>query len=104
MSGYNIPITLIRYNDSSSEWEDVALLHARINKTGGSEYWGSGAYQSKATLTFEVRYSPIVSAIFLSTQEYRIRYAGAEYDVEDVDDYMQMHRTLKITGVARGVK
>ncbi len=102
MSGYNIPIMLIRYNDSSSAWEDVALLHARVNKTGGSEYWSSAAYQSKATLTFEVRYSPKVAAIFLNTQEYRIRYAGNEYDVEDVDDYMQMHRTLKITGVARG--
>ena len=100
---YNLPITLIRYNDSTSEWEDIALLHARINKTGGSENWSSAAYQSRATLTVEVRYSPIVAAIFLSTQEYRIRYGGAEYDVQDVDDYMQMHRTLKITGVGRGV-
>jgi head-tail adaptor len=98
-----MPIILIRYNDSTSEWEDVALLHARVNKTAGSENWSSGAYQSRATLTFEVRYSPVVSAIFLSTQEYRIRYAGHEYYVEDVDDYMQMHRTLKITGVGRGV-
>lgn len=100
---YNLPIVLIQYNDSSGEWEDVALLHARINKTGGSEYWGSGAYQSKATLTFEVRYSPKVASIFLNTQLYRIRYNGAEYDVEDVDDYLQQHRTLKIMGVARGV-
>ena len=100
---YNIPITLIRYNVNTREWEDVAILHARINKVKGSEDWSSSAYQSRATLTFEVRYSPVVSAIFLSTQEYRIRYAGAEYDVQDVDDYMQQHRTLKITGVGRGV-
>ena len=104
MSAFNHPIVLMQYNDSTSTWEDVILLHARINKTGGYENWSSGAYQSRATLTFEVRYSPIVSAIFLSTQEYRIRYNGTEYDVEDVDDYTQMHRTLKITGVARGVK
>lgn len=100
---YNLPIMLIRYNESSGEWEDSALLHARINKTGGSEYWGSGAYQSKATLTFEVRYSPKVASIFLNTQLYRIRYNGHEYDVEDADDYLQQHRTLKIMGVARGV-
>ena len=100
---YNLPIMLIRYNESSGDWEDAALLHARINKTGGSEYWGSGAYQSKATLTFDVRYSPKVASIFLNTQLYRIRYNGHEYDVEDVDDYLQQHRTLKIVGVARGV-
>lgn len=100
---YNLPIMLVRYNESSGEWEDVALLHARINKTGGSENWSSGAYQSRATLTFEVRYSPLVASIFLNTQLYRIRHNGAEYDVEDVDDYLQKHRTLKIVGVARGV-
>ncbi len=100
---YNLPIMLVQYNESSGEWDDVALLHARINKTGGSENWSSGAYQSRATLTFEVRYSPKVAAIFLNTQLYRIRYNGAEYDVEDVDDYLQKHRTLKIVGVARGV-
>jgi SPP1 family predicted phage head-tail adaptor len=100
---YNLPITLIWYNDSTGEWEDKARLHARINKTGGSEYWGSGAYQSKATLTFEVRYAPVVASIFLNTQSYRIRYNGVEYDVDDVDDYLQQHRTLKISGVARGV-
>ncbi len=100
---YNMPIMLVRYNESTGEWEDAALLHARINKTGGSEYWGSGAYQSKATLTFEVRYSPKVASIFLNTQLYRIRYNGHEYDVDDVDDYLQQHRCLKIMGVARGV-
>lgn len=100
---YNLPIMLVQYNESSGEWDDVALLHARINKTGGSENWSSGAYQSRATLTFEMRYSPKVAAIFLNTQLYRIRYNGAEYDVEDVDDYLQKHRTLKIVGVARGV-
>lgn len=100
---YNLPIMLLRFNESSGAWEDEALLHARINKTGGSEYWGSGAYQSKATLTFEVRYSPVVASIFLNTQLYRIRYNGAEYDIDDVDDYLQQHRTLKISGVARGV-
>ena len=100
---YNLPIILVQYNESSGEWEEIALLHARINKTGGSENWSSGAYQSRATLTFEVRYSPKVASIFLNTQLYRIRYNGAEYDVEDVDDYLQKHRTLKIVGVARGV-
>ena len=100
---YNLPIMLVCFNESSGAWEDVALLHARINKTGGSEYWSSGAYQSKAMLTFEVRYSPKVASIFLNTQLYRIRYNGAEYDVDDVDDYLQQHRTLKISGVARGV-
>lgn len=100
---FHRPITLIKYDENTGEWRDTALLHARVNKASGSEYWSSGAYQSKATLSFEVRYSPMTAPIFLSTQIYRIRYDGHEYDIEDVDDYQQMHRTLKLMGVARGV-
>ena len=101
---FHRPITLIKYDENTGEWKDIApILHARVNKASGSEYWSSGAYQSKATLSFEVRYSPMVASICLNTQIYRIRYNGHEYDIEDVDDYQQMHRTLKLMGVARGV-
>lgn len=100
---YNKPITLIKLNEDTNEWEDVGTtLHARVNKTGGSEYLSSGAYQSKATLTFQVRYSSVVADIFLNTQLYRIRYAGAEYNVEDYDDFEERHREVKLVGVARG--
>lgn len=100
---FDKPVTLIKYNESSNKWIDLALIHASINKTGGSEYLSSGAYQSKATLTFEIRYSQTASDIFLNTQLYRLRYNGAEYDIEDYDDYREMHRTIKLLGVARGV-
>lgn len=100
---YDRPITLIKYDDVKKEWNDLVYLHAHVNKTGGSEYLSSGAYQSKATLTFEVRYSKLVSAVFLNTQIYRIRYNGAEYDIEDYDDYLEMHRSIRLLGVARGV-
>ena len=100
---YNKPITLRKYDEEAKEWSDAGVLHARINKTGGSEYLGSGAFQSTATLTFDVRYSPLVAGIFLNTQLYRVRYAGAEYDVQDYDDYEEQHRTVRLLGVARGV-
>ena len=100
---FNKPIVLRKFDEDLKEWNDVATLHARVNKTGGSEYLASGAYQSTATLTFDVRYSPIVADIFLNTQLYRVRYAGAEYDIQDYDDYEEKHRTVRLLGVARGV-
>lgn len=100
---YDKTIVLIRYNEESKTWVDVATLHARINKTGGTEYLSSGAYQSKATLTFEVRYSSLISEIYLNTQLYRIRYKNNEYDLEDYDDYQERHMSVRLLGVARGV-
>ena len=100
---YDKPVTLRQYDEATKVWSDVASLHASVNKTGGSEYLSSGALQSKATLTFEFRWSPPLSAVYLHTQLYRLRYNGDEYDVEDYDDYMEQHRTVRLLGVARGV-
>ena len=101
---YDRPVNILKYDEDTREWKTVAVgLHAYVNKTGGTEYLSSGAYQSKATLTFEFRYSSFLAAVFLNTQLYRIVYNGAEYDIEDFDDYQETHRTIRLLGVARGV-
>lgn len=101
---YDRPVSLFRYDEATKEWNCIARnLHAYVNKTGGTEYLSSGAYQSKATLTFEFRFSKFLAAVFLNTQLYRIEYNGAQYDVEDYDDFQEMHRTIRLLGVARGV-
>lgn len=101
---FDRPVDILKYDEATKEWNRVATgLHAYVNKTGGSEYLSSGAYQSKATLTFEFRFSTFLSKIFLNTQLYRIEYNGAQYDIEDYDDYREMHRTIRLLGVARGV-
>ena len=101
---FDRPVNLLKYDEDTQEWKHIAYnMHAFVNKTGGSEYLSSGAYQSKATLTFEFRYSGFLSKVFLNTQLYRLEYCGAEYDIEDYDDYQEKHQTIRLLGVARGV-
>ena len=103
---YDKPIMLIKYDVETREWEDLQLLHAHVNKTGGNEYLGSGAYQSTTTKTFEVRYNSLIRDVELNSQLYRVRYpavGGDEYNIEDYDDFEDRHLSVKLMGVARGV-
>jgi head-tail adaptor len=103
---YDKPIMLIKYDEETREWNDLQLLHARVNKNGGNEYLGSGAFQSTATKTFEVRYNSLIRDVELNCQLYRVRYpavGGDEYNIEDYDDFEDRHLSVKLMGVARGV-
>lgn len=103
------PITILKYDEQNDEWQPLALdgqpivFHAAVNKSGGSEYLGSGATQSAANKVFKVRYCSLISDIELNTQLYRIEYAGVIYDVTDYDDFNDLHREVKLLGEARGV-
>lgn len=103
------PIKIIKYDEELGEWNKLALngeeivFHARVNKSSGSEYLGSGSGQSTAQKVFVVRYSSVIAAIELNTQLYRIEYAGEIYDVVDYDDFNELHREVKLLGEARGV-
>ena len=103
---YDKPIMLIKYDAETREWSDLQLLHAHVNKTAGNEYLGSGAFQSTATKTFEVRYNSLIRDVELNCQLYRVRYpatGGDEYNIEDYDDFQDRHLSVKLLGVARGV-
>ena len=47
---YDKPIIIQKINEDTEDWEDLfdKPLHARVNKSGGSEYLNAGANQSKS--------------------------------------------------------
>lgn len=98
---YGKPIVIQELDQEANQWNDILHGHAAVNKQSGSEYLSSGADQSKQTMVFTLRYNSIVKGIRLNTQMYRIIYDGDLYDVQDYDDYLERHQTVKLLGVAR---
>lgn len=99
---FDKPIKIQKLDQDTEQWTDFLSLHARVNKTQGSEVTASGATQSKATRTFEVRYCKPLEDVAFSTQTYRIEYRGHLYNVIDYDDYMEQHQTVKLIGESYG--
>ena len=100
---FDKPIQIQYLDQTTGQWSTVLNAHAHVNKYSGSEYLSSGADQSKSSMTFTVRYSPKVAKIFLNTQLYRIVYRGTVFDIQDYDDYLERHQSVKLLASARGV-
>lgn len=99
---FDKPIIIQKINEDSEKWEDLYNLHARVNKSNGSEYINAGANQSKSTRVFEVRYFKALEDIDDSRGLYRIVYRGRTYNITDYDDYLEQHKTIKLLGVSYG--
>lgn len=98
---FDRPITIQKIDELTEDWADVYKVHARINKAkSDNEYLNAGAIQAKKTLTFEVRYFTKLEDISLNLQDYRIVYQGVPYNIEDYDDFMLKHKTVKLLGVS----
>lgn len=98
---FDRPITIQKINGVTEDWEDTFKVHARINKAkSNDEYLNAGAGQSKRNLTFEVRFFKAIEAIGDDTQLYRIVYQGVPFNIKDYDDYMLLHKTVKLLGVS----
>ena len=97
---FDKPIVIEKINEDSEKWEPLFTIHARVNKTGGSEYLNAGANQSKSTRTFEVRYRPDLEPIDEDRGSYRLLYRGRYYNITDYDDYLEQHKTVKLLGVS----
>jgi SPP1 family predicted phage head-tail adaptor len=97
---FDKPIVIQKRNEETEKWEPLFNLHARVNKTGGSEYLNAGANQSKSTRTFEVRYFPDLEPIDEDRGSYRILYRDRYYNITDYDDYLEQHKTVKLLGVS----
>jgi SPP1 family predicted phage head-tail adaptor len=98
---FDRPITIQKINEITELWEDVFKVHASINKAKtDNEYLNAGAIQAKKNLTFEVRYFADLEDISLNLQSYRIVYQGVPYNIEDYDDFMLKHKTVKLLGVS----
>ena len=99
---YDKPIVIQKMNEDSEKWEDLYTLHAKVNKSNGSEYLNAGANQSRSTLVFETRYFKDLEAIDDSRDLYRIVYRGRLFNITDYDDYQEQHKTVKLLGVSYG--
>lgn len=95
---YDKPITIQVQDTATEQWTDKLKLHARVNKTGGGQTFNAGADRYRASLTFELRYNRKLEDIAYSTQPFRIIYRGKKFKVVDYDDFMEQHRTVKLTG------
>lgn len=98
---FDRPITIQKINESTETWESVYTVHASINKSkSDNEHLNAGAIQAKRTLVFEVRYFKDIEDISLNIQRYRIVYQGVPYNIVDYDDFMLLHKSVKLLGVS----
>ena len=98
---FDRPITIQKINELTEDWDDVYKVHASINKAkANSEYLNAGAIQGKVSLVFEVRYFKDLEDISYDMQSYRVVYNGVPYNIIDYDDYMLLHKTVKLLGVS----
>ena len=98
---FDRPIVIQKIDDITETWADVFKIHASINKSkADDEYLSGGAIQGKKNLTFEVRYFAALEDISFNIQSYRIVYQDVPFNIEDYDDFMLQHKTVKILGVS----
>jgi len=97
------PLTVQRIDPDTEDWTDYLHLHAlKVNKTGGGENYNAGAEQYHPRLTFELRWCKALEDVVYSPQTYRVIYRGRSYNIQDYDDFMEQHRTVRLVGVAYG--
>lgn len=99
---YDRPITIQKIDEESETWSDLWSLHARVNKTTGSEFVEAGANQSQSTKTFELRYFAALEDVDYNRGLYRIIYRGHTFNIVDYDDYMESHQVVKLKAVSYG--
>lgn len=99
---FDKPITIQKIDEDTERWTNLYYLHARVNKSGGSEYLNAGANQSKSNRVFEVRYFKGLENIDNKRGLYRIVYRGVLYNITDYDDFQEQHKTVKLLGVSYG--
>lgn len=99
---YDKPIKIQKIDENTEKWSDIYSLHAKVNKSNGSEYLNAGANQSRSNRVFEVRYFKDLEDIDDNRGLYRIIYRGKTYNITDYDDYLEQHKTIKLLGVSYG--
>ena len=85
MHVYDKPIIIKRMSDKGT-WKPWRTLHAFVNK----------AKDSTSTLIFELRYTSALRDIFSYLEEFIIVYRGDVYLIEDYDDFMEQHLTIRL--------
>lgn len=96
---FDKPIIIQKIDENTEEWFDVWTLHASVNKSKASEYNAAGV-ETKRTLTFTVRYARPLETIAYNMGLYRIVFGGIVFNINDFDDYMLSHQTIRFTAVS----
>ena len=96
---FDKPISIQRIDENTEEWFDVWKLHASVNKSKASEY-NAAAVETKRTLTFTIRYARPLETIAYNMGLYRIVFEGVVFNINDFDDFMLSHQTIKLTAVS----
>lgn len=97
------PVTVQKMDEDTEEWTDLLHLHAlQVNKTGGGETHNAGAEMYRPRLTFDLRWCKALEDVAYTPQVHRLVYRGRFYNIEDYDDYMEQHKTVRLVGVAYG--
>ncbi len=96
---FDKPITIQEVDVATEEWFDKWKLHASVNKSKATEY-NAAAVETKRTLTFTVRYARPLETIAYNMGMYRIVFEGVAFNINDFDDFMLSHQTIKLTAVS----
>lgn len=99
---FDKPIVIQKIDQDTETWSDLWPLHARINKTTGTEFVEAGADRSQSTKTFELRYFTDLEDVDFNRGLYRIMYRDHAYNIVDYDDYMEKHQTVRLKAVSYG--
>jgi SPP1 family predicted phage head-tail adaptor len=99
---FDKPIVIQKIDQDTETWSDLWPLHARINKTTGTEFVEAGADRSQSTKTFELRYFTELEDVDFNRGLYRIMYRDHAYNIVDYDDYMEKHQTVRLKAVSYG--
>lgn len=99
---FDKPIVIQKIDQDTETWSDLWSLHARINKTTGTEFVEAGADRSQSTKTFELRYFTELEDVDFNRGLYRIMYRDHAYNIVDYDDYMEKHQTVRLKAVSYG--
>ena len=90
-----------KLDEDTEEWNDYYTCFSKVNNSGGNEFFSSRTEQSTNSVIFTVWYCAKLKDLYLKTQLYRIKFDGAIFDIQDVDNYMFKNETLKIKAVGK---
>lgn len=100
---YKKPVQIQKLNLETDTWEDKYTVHANVNTSKRQirgEFQQAGSVNARRSLSFWMRYSRQLEDINLNTQIYRILYRGNAYNIVEYDDYMEMHKEIRLTAEA----
>lgn len=98
-----IPVTVQKMDPNTEEWSELLHLHAtQVNRAGGGEAFSTGREQFRLRLAFDFRWSKALEALRWDIAHHRLVYQGHTFNIQDYDDYMEQHLTVRLVGEAYG--